>query len=196
MRKHRLALALLITGCTALFVLFLQLPKQPASALDKVQNQDPDSLRLQQAIALVNGAAPMEGIRILQSLVASNPDNVDAQYTLGLFSVKSGQFDKAVERFDKVASIKKDDAAYQFGIGYEYLKMDSLARALRCFERAIELDSTHNNALFFAAQVLEHTNRLAEAKRDYEQLLRHNTDSVVALRVNEYIDTLNIKLNP
>ncbi len=196
MRKHRLWLVLLILGSLGLIVLFLQLPKQPPAAVDKMQQMDPDSLKLQQAIALVEGANPMEGIMQLRELVVKDSTNVDAQYYLGMFSVKSGQYDKAIERFDKVLSLKPDDIKYQVEVGYQFMVMDSVMLALRCFEKGLELDSTDNNSLFFSAQALERLNRLAEAKRNYETLLRHNTDSVVATKVNEFIEVLNKKLIP
>ncbi len=196
MPKQKLWLVLLIAGSVGLIVLFLNLPKQPSAALHKMQTMDPDSLKLQQAIELVNGADPMAGIMQLRELVSKDSSNVDAQYYLGLFSVKSGQLDKAIERFDKVLLLRPDDIKYQVEVGYQFMVMDSAARALNCFERGLELDSTDNNSLFFSAQALERLDRPADAKRNYETLLRHNTDSIVAVKVNEFIDILSKKLIP
>ncbi len=196
MRKHRLWLVLLILGSLGLIVLFLQLPKQPPAAVDKMQQMDPDSLKLRQAIDLVEGANPMEGIMQLRELITKDSTNVDAQYYLGLFSVKSGQYDKAIDRFNKVLALRPDDIKYQVEVGYQLMVMDSAVLALRCFEKGLELDSTDNNSLFFSAQALERLNRPADAKRNYETLLRHNTDSVVAEKVNEFIEVLNKKLIP
>jgi tetratricopeptide (TPR) repeat protein len=175
---------------------FFKLPKQPSSAINKVQSMDPDSLKLQQAIELVNGADPMAGIMQLRELLAKDSTNVDAHYYLGLFSVKSGQLDKALDRFEKVLTLRPDDIKYQVEVGYQYMVIDSAEMALRCFERGLELDSTDNNSLFFSAQALERLDRPAEAKRNYETLLRHNTDSIVAAKVTEFIEVLNKKLIP
>jgi len=194
MPKHRLTLVLLITGCIALLVLFLKLPQQPPSQIQKIGSVDPDSLKLRQAIELVSSANPMDGITKLRELVQKDSANVDAQYYLGLFSVKSGQVDKAVERFKKVLALRPDDVRYQVEVGYQYMVMDTAEIALPCFQRALELDSTDNNSLFFSAQALERLDRPAEAKRNYEQLLRHNTDTVVAAKVNEFIDIINKKI--
>ncbi|MBL0314674.1 MAG: hypothetical protein IPP69_02455 [Flavobacteriales bacterium] len=102
MPKHKLWLFALIIGSIGLIVLFLRLPKLPDSVTEKVTTMDPDSLKLQQAIELVNGADPMAGIMQLRELVAKDSTNVDAQYYLGLFSLKSGQLDKAIGRFNTV----------------------------------------------------------------------------------------------
>lgn len=196
MPKHKLWLFALIIGSIGLIVLFLRLPKLPDSVTEKVTTMDPDSLKLQQAIELVNGADPMAGIMQLRELVAKDSTNVDAHYYLGLFSLKSGQLDKAIGRFNKVLKLKPDDIKYQVEVGYQFMLIDSAELALPCFERGLQIDSTDNNSLFFSAQALERMNRFAEAKRNYETLLRHNTDSTVAVKVTELIDTLNKKLIP
>ena len=155
---------------------------------------DADSLKLQQAIELVNGENPMAGITILREMVAEDSTNVDAHYYLGLFSVKSGQLDKAIDRFERVLALRPNDIKYQVEVGYQLMVMDTVDLALQCFERGLALDSTDNNSLFFSAQALERLNRPAEAKQRYEALLRHNSDSVVTQKVQEFIDSLNIQL--
>ncbi|MFN5620886.1 MAG: tetratricopeptide repeat protein [Flavobacteriales bacterium] len=194
MPKQRLLLTGLIFLSIGLFVLFIVLPKQPASKQKESAIMDADSLKLQQAIELVNGENPMAGITILRELVAEDSTNVDAHYYLGLFSVKSGQLDKAIARFERVLALRPDDIKYQVEVGYQLMVMDTVNLALQCFERGLALDSTDNNSLFFSAQALERLNRPAEAKQRYEALLRHNSDSVVTQKVQEFIDSLNIQL--
>jgi tetratricopeptide (TPR) repeat protein len=196
MPKQKLWLLVLTLGSIGLIVLFLKLPKLPDSVTQKVTTMDPDSLKLQQAIELVNGADPMAGIMQLRELVAKDSANVDAQYYLGLFSVKSGQMDKAIDRFRKVLALRPDDIRYQVEVGYQFMLMDSAQLALPCFEKGLQIDSTDNNSLFFSAQAMERMNRFADAKRNYETLLRHNTDSIVTVKVTELIDSLSKKLNP
>jgi tetratricopeptide (TPR) repeat protein len=194
MLNNRVILNLLIFLSIGLFVLFLVLPKQPASKQQSDAAMNPDSLKLQQAIELVNGENPMAGITILREMVAEDSTNVDAHYYLGLFSVKSGQLDKAIDRFERVLALRPNDIKYQVEVGYQFMVMDTVDLALQCFDRGLALDSTDNNSLFFSAQALERLNRPAEAKQRYEALLRHNTDSVVTQKVQEFIDSLNIQL--
>lgn len=194
MPKQRLLLTGLIFLSIGLFVLFIVLPKQPASKEQEALTTDPDSLKLQQAVELVNGENPMAGITLLREMVAEDSTNVDAHYYLGLFSVKSGQLDKAIDRFKRVIALRPDDIKYQVEVGYQFMVMDTVDLALQCFERGLALDSTDNNSLFFSAQALERLNRPAEAKQRYKALLRHNSDSVVAQKVQEFIDSLNIQL--
>ncbi len=194
MPKQRLLLTGLVFLSIGLLVLFLVLPKQPPSKQADLATMDPDSLKLQQAVELVNGSNPMAGITMLREMVAEDSTNIDAHYYLGLFSVKSGQLDKAIDRFEKVLALSPNDIKYQIEVGYQFMVMDTVALALQCFERGLVLDSTDNNSLFFSAQALVRLNRPAEAKQRYESLLRHNNDTIVAQKVQEFIDTLNIQL--
>jgi tetratricopeptide (TPR) repeat protein len=47
-------------------------------------------------------ASPMEGIQKIRKVADEHPDNIYAQMTLGHASMMSGQFDKAIERFEIV----------------------------------------------------------------------------------------------
>lgn len=182
--------------CLALVIGYYVLPKLPAKVLAKKQvAANPDSLKLMQAVELVQGANPMEGITLLRELIAKDSNNVDAHLYLGMFSVRSNQMDKAIKRFEKVVELRPNDARYLVEVGYQYLQMDSLERAYNCFERGVMVDSTNNNALFFLGQSSERLNMPARAKSSYEQLLRHTNDSIVVSNVQQYIIEINKKLN-
>jgi hypothetical protein len=64
------------------------------------------------------------------------------------------------------------------------------------FNEGVRIDSTNNYALLFAAQTQEKLGMMAEAKKNYEQLLRHNSDTIVANRVKDFINKIETKLNP
>ncbi len=64
-------------------------------------------------ITIVNGlGAPMQGIAMLLGVVAKEPNNIKANMNLGLFSIKSGQFDKAIPRFKNVIAHSPTPEAY------------------------------------------------------------------------------------
>jgi tetratricopeptide (TPR) repeat protein len=76
--------------------------------LDKAYTQAPsdNTIKTRLASAYVEGGKdPMKGIFLLREVVAEEPDNIDAQMNLGFFSMQSGQFEKAVDRFRKVLEI-------------------------------------------------------------------------------------------
>jgi len=57
---------------------------------------------------------PMQGIMMLREVVQEKPSHENAQFNLGILSVKSGQLDKAVDRFNKVLEINpaREDAGF------------------------------------------------------------------------------------
>jgi len=74
-------------------------------------------------ITIVNGmGAPMQGIAMLMDVVKKDPENLKANMSLGTFAIKSGQFDKAITRFNKIIEIKPSpDAYFYLGTAQENL---------------------------------------------------------------------------
>ena len=58
------------------------------------------------------GQNPMQGIQLLLAVVKVDSLNLNANLNLGLFSMKSGQFDKAIKRFETVAKLKPNAEIY------------------------------------------------------------------------------------
>ena len=71
----------------------------------------------------------------LKKLADEEPDNVEAQYHLGLFSWQTGQYDKAMERFRKTIELdgKEYPDAYAY-LGQAYASLDSTDKALAALE--------------------------------------------------------------
>lgn len=107
-------------------VLLMLLPRGPeAPALD------PGEARLAEAVALVQGSEPMRGIQQLLAIVKDDPENAGAHWHLGLFSVQSGQYDKALERFLRVAELDPEGFPdVWFYLGRTYATLDSNAQAI------------------------------------------------------------------
>lgn len=84
---------------------------------------------------LNSGAPPMQTILKLRELAQKQPDNVEAQYHLGLFSWQTGQYDKAMDRFRKVTVLdgKGYPDAYAF-LGQAYASLDSAEKAIAALE--------------------------------------------------------------
>jgi tetratricopeptide (TPR) repeat protein len=74
-------------------------------------------------ITIVNGMGmPMQGIAMLMDVVKKDPKNLKANMSLGVFAIKSGQFDKAIARFNDIIAIKPTpDAYFYLATSYESL---------------------------------------------------------------------------
>ncbi|MGV3638232.1 MAG: tetratricopeptide repeat protein [Flavobacteriales bacterium] len=134
MKKPQL---LALVGALVVIVLLLMAPRTPAGKqAAKVPAMDPGQAKTQEAIALVNGQDPMRGIMMLREILEEDPNNVEAHWHLGLFSIQSGQYDKALARFRTVLEL--DSVNYPdawFYIGNMYLRADSTERAIESLKK-------------------------------------------------------------
>ena len=193
MRKSYL-IAVIISVALGRIVLFLLLPTQPKSAVDKANSPIADSVKIQQAIELVNGPQPMQGIQMLLSMVEENPKNVEAHFVLGEFAIRSGQMEKAVARFNTIIELQPQNTLAYIYKGEALMQMDSVQAALATFNGAIATDSTSGIALVYAGKMNEQLGNFSEAKTLYNQILRHNEDPIVRDSVNAFIRKIDIKL--
>ncbi|RYG19910.1 MAG: hypothetical protein EOO07_05900 [Chitinophagaceae bacterium] len=97
-----------------------------AMALDSTNTDAKTGL----GITIVNGmGAPMQGITMLREVVEKEPNNLKANMNLGIFAIKSGQFDKAIIRFNTIITTIKatPDAYFYLGTAYESLGKNTQA---------------------------------------------------------------------
>ena len=94
----------------------LSITEQIQAALSNIQDAD-------------NPQSQMKGILQMRSLSEKYPENADLQWNMGLFSIQSGQYEKAVARFEKVINIdaQRLDAYMQLAISYLALQDTSAA---------------------------------------------------------------------
>jgi Tfp pilus assembly protein PilF len=57
------------------------------------------------AMTYVSTSTPMQGILMLREVIAKEPEFEPALFNLGILSIRSNQFGKAVERFKQILKI-------------------------------------------------------------------------------------------
>lgn len=87
---------------------------------------------------VTEGKNPMQGIQLLLGVVKTDPKNLNANMNLGLFSMKSGQFEKAVNRFKTVIEVKKTPEAY-FYLATTYENLGAKQDAIIAYTKSKEL---------------------------------------------------------
>ena len=103
-------------------------PKRPT-----IKNEISISDQIQEALSNIqnadNAQSQMKGILQMRSLSEKYPENADLQWNMGLFSIQSGQYEKAVARFEKVINIdaQRFDAYMQLAMSYLALQDTSSA---------------------------------------------------------------------
>ena len=99
----------IVFGGAFLFVVLLCLaPRLPESIRTQLGSLSESDLQIREAVQLVEGQNPMAGIRMLKEILEDDPENLEALWHLGLFSLKSNQIDKAEERFVELIRLNQD----------------------------------------------------------------------------------------
>jgi tetratricopeptide (TPR) repeat protein len=130
-----------------LIVLLILAPRISQDARKTVESvaekqSDPLKQKIDQAVAMVqSGGQPMQGIMLLREVLSEDPDNVEAHWHLAHFSIQSEQFDKAVERFEKVVELDKSNQFPDaiFYLGKTYATLNRNEEAVVCFEKYLPL---------------------------------------------------------
>lgn len=79
---------------------------------------------------------PMEGITKVRQVADEHPDNSYAQMILGLGGMKSGQFENAVKRFEKVLAKEPDNLLAIFSIAESYERLSDKPNAIKWYTLA------------------------------------------------------------
>lgn len=110
-------------------------------------------------VTIVNGlGAPMQGIAMLLEVVAKEPKNVKANMNLGLFSIKSGQFDKAIPRFNTVIAAAPTPEAY-FYLGTALENLGRNKEAMNAYLSSKKLAANPTLSSFIDKKVAELKNK-------------------------------------
>lgn len=90
-------------------------------------------------IALVNiGQNPMQGIGLLREGISEDPKNYEANLYLGLFSMQTQQYEKAIQRFEIILPEAKNVDVYLYlGTAYQAAGRDK--DALKIFKESRKL---------------------------------------------------------
>lgn len=122
-----------ISFSVVLVVVLLWLPRH-GSAPHQIpsENLPPDTeFRIDSALGMIAGSEPMPGILLLRSIAEEHPENFRAQFHLGMFSVQTGQWQKAYDRFRIAQKIdaSNPEVLYWIGVCAAELKLLDEAKA-------------------------------------------------------------------
>lgn len=135
------------------------------SAYNNVLELNPGNLNAKSDLGVLYAEGtnePMKGITLLREVVAENPDHEMAQMNLGFLSFKSNQFDKAIERFDKVLSINPARIDMHIYKAQTYRQMNQNDKAIK--ELELFIASSDNKEL-----VADAVNLIEELKAGFGQ---------------------------
>ncbi len=107
----------------------------------KVMSIDPANLEAKANLGVcyvegsqVLGTAPMKGVGLLKEVIEKDPKNITALINLGYFAIQSGQYDKAIERFNQVLIIKPEYLDAYIYLADTYQRMGKKDEAIKVLE--------------------------------------------------------------
>ncbi|PCJ89520.1 MAG: hypothetical protein COA57_01975 [Flavobacteriales bacterium] len=122
-----------ITVTILLCVLLYFAPNKPKIEPIEINSLD---VKVEQAIALVHeGKEPMKGIMLLREVLKEDSMNVMAHFHLGVFSIQSNQYEKAVGRFKRVLEIDAGNTDAYYYLGHAHAGLGQKERAIENFEK-------------------------------------------------------------
>jgi TolA-binding protein len=101
----------------------------------KALDENPEllSAKANMAMTYVNTASPMQGILLLREVLDADPTNELALFNLGILSMRSNQYTKAVERFQQILQNHPSNTKAQFYLGVSLVELgrnDEAAKVL------------------------------------------------------------------
>ena len=130
MKANQIQLMLVLSGLMLIYLLF-QLPTS-VMEIEKVEEKVNQTTSISNAMDLIRGENPMEGIFMLREILEKDPKNKEALYNLGVLSIQTAQYQNAVNRFNQIIAIDSSDkrAYLQLGISHYYLENFNLSDSI------------------------------------------------------------------
>jgi Flp pilus assembly protein TadD len=118
------------------------LGQQARMFFDKVLVQNPQDLEVKTKIGLtyIASSNPMQGIIVLREVLEVDPNNEMALYNMGILSMQSSQWERAVERFTKLIAVNPENSRAHFYLGLSYLELDQKQLAKEHLLKVKELE--------------------------------------------------------
>lgn len=158
-----------------------ELPAQPISARLE-QAIDPATLGVAEAIARI------------ETHLAENPEDGRGWEVLGPVYMRQGRFEDAANAYLNALRLLGDEPTRLANLGEALVNIESgvvAERARLAFARAVELDPNQPKALFYLARAAEQEGDIAEARAQYEDIVRRSPPGAAWLPlVNERIAAL------
>lgn len=121
---------------------------------------------------------------IYRTLVARDPDDLEARYRAGTALMRKGDLEEAVTLLRQVVFSQPEHRAARANLGNAFLLMGRDEQASETFQQVLEEDPDNRNALFGLATILNRLARHAEAAPHARRLLKAMPESAAALTLD------------
>ena len=99
---------------------------------------------VENALKLIESNNPMEGVFMLRKILEKEPKNKEAIFNLGVLSIQSKQYNKAIERFNQLLIIDSLDKRAYLHLGISNFELGNEEEANFFFDKVLK---SKNNLL-------------------------------------------------
>lgn len=171
MRKNQI---IALSVAVVLAIVLLVLPtnelavkeKEEAINLEESHNHDHNheghselDHKVEEALAIINGGgAPMKGIQMLRDVIAADSNHVGAIRQLGFLSMRTGQYDKAIGRFERLLEINPSESQAYFLLGEAYEGLGDKENAVEAYQSFVDMTKNEEAKKTVEARIKELSN--------------------------------------
>jgi len=106
-----------------------------------ILEKQPGNLEVKTKMAMTYlSSAPMKGVAMLREVLATDPKNELALFNMGMLSIQSTQYAKAVEWLEKLLNVNDKHVQGNLLLGVAYLNTGDKAKARQQFEKVKKMD--------------------------------------------------------
>jgi cytochrome c-type biogenesis protein CcmH/NrfG len=129
--KKNQVIAIVVAVVAAVLVISLPRTAKQEPAIEVSAENSLDA-KVEEAVAIIQGGqgAPMQAITMLLDVLKEDPNHEKALLWLGNFSMMSGQWEKAVDRFHQLNQLHPENALYALNKAKALVEMGDTAAAL------------------------------------------------------------------
>jgi len=147
--------------------------------MDRFVREDPATLLLQADLYLEAGF-PEHAATRSRAFISKHPTAVEGYAHLGGAEHETGDYNHAIETFERALKLAPMDKEIWNNLGYTYFCAGHLTRAIECFDKALELDPRYKNAWYNKGYAYHGADMLEDAVICYEKaLLEDSMDRVL-----------------
>jgi len=133
-----------------------------------------------------------ETILQLQSVLSTNPDNIDVRVQLANAYFDSRQWDKAVDEYSKVLEKNPNNPDVRTDLGICYRELGKFDKAIEEFRKAADEDPKHLNSRFNLGVVYNFDKRdYANAKKAWEDYLEIAPEGEKTEEIKKYLEQID-----
>lgn len=109
----------------------------------KVLDDNPQNLdvKTKMALTFIGTSTPMQGISMLREILAEHPRFQPALFNMGMLSVQSGQYQRAIDWLNQLLEVDANDIQGILLLGVAYAGNGETEKAREQFEKVKKLDS-------------------------------------------------------